>query len=127
MDKGYFNYMSEQTSSSLFRNGKVLTRRDINGSDSSSKGINLERHVKKIKNGREQVGKNSISLDTNGFELLKSPLNSPDIDFFDNDQVVKNYYFYCADTIKEFIKEFDRHWEGKVTRSRDVVEFSQKI
>ena len=32
-----------------------------------------------------------------------------------------------SDTIKEFIKEFDRHWEGKVTRSRDVVEFSQKI
>ena len=32
-----------------------------------------------------------------------------------------------SDTIKEFIKEFDRHWEGKVTRSRDVVEFSQII
>ena len=32
-----------------------------------------------------------------------------------------------SDTIKEFIKEFDRHWEGKVTRSRDVVEFSQKL
>tara|TARA_B100001123_G_C15167355_1_gene969931 strand:+ start:75 stop:380 length:306 start_codon:yes stop_codon:yes gene_type:complete len=32
-----------------------------------------------------------------------------------------------SDTIKEFIKEFDRNWEGKVTRSRDVVEFSQII
>ncbi|MBT3532536.1 MAG: hypothetical protein HN478_01580 [Rhodospirillaceae bacterium] len=26
-----------------------------------------------------------------------------------------------------FIKEFDRHWEGKVVRTRELVEFSQKI
>jgi hypothetical protein len=26
-----------------------------------------------------------------------------------------------------FIKEFDRHWEGKVERSRELVEFSQVI
>ncbi len=29
--------------------------------------------------------------------------------------------------IKELIAEFDRHWEGKVTRTREVVEFIQSI
>lgn len=29
--------------------------------------------------------------------------------------------------IKEMITEFDRHWEGKVTRSRDIVGELQKI
>jgi len=32
-----------------------------------------------------------------------------------------------SDTIKEFIKEFDSHWEGKVTRSRETFEVIQKI
>ena len=40
---GFFNYMSENSLNSLFRNGKVLTKRDINGSDAGSLGINLER------------------------------------------------------------------------------------
>ena len=115
MNKGCFNYMSEQTSSSLFRNGMVLTKRDVNGSDSNSIGINLEKHIKKIKNGRERSGKSAISLDTNGFELLKSQLNGRDIDFFDNDQVVSKYYFHCADTIKEF------------TGARDVYAFDHNI
>ncbi len=32
-----------------------------------------------------------------------------------------------SDTMKGFIKEFDRHWAGKVVRSRELVEFSQAI
>ncbi len=32
-----------------------------------------------------------------------------------------------SDTIKDFIAEFDRHWAGKVTRTRELVEFSQTI
>jgi hypothetical protein len=32
-----------------------------------------------------------------------------------------------SDKIAALIKEFDRHWEGKVTRTREVVEFVQKI
>ena len=30
-----------------------------------------------------------------------------------------------SDLIKEFIKEFDRHWEGKVVRSRETFEVKQ--
>jgi hypothetical protein len=32
-----------------------------------------------------------------------------------------------SDKITALIEEFDRHWAGKVTRTREVVEFIQKI
>ena len=32
-----------------------------------------------------------------------------------------------SDIMKEFIKEFDKHWLGKVTRSRDVFEVKQSL
>jgi hypothetical protein len=32
-----------------------------------------------------------------------------------------------SDLIQEFIKEFDRHWEGKAVRTRETLEFSQII
>ena len=32
-----------------------------------------------------------------------------------------------SDKITALIAEFDRHWQGKVTRTREVVEFIQKI
>ncbi len=31
----------------------------------------------------------------------------------------------ASDLMKDFIKEFDRHWAGKVTRTRDVFEVKQ--
>ena len=32
-----------------------------------------------------------------------------------------------SDVLKGFIAEFDRHWAGKVNRTRELVEFSQVI
>ena len=32
-----------------------------------------------------------------------------------------------SDAIRELIAEFDRNWEGKVTRTREVVESIQRI
>ena len=32
-----------------------------------------------------------------------------------------------SDILKSFIAEFDRHWAGKVDRTRELVEFSQVI
>jgi hypothetical protein len=32
-----------------------------------------------------------------------------------------------SDLIKEFVKEFDRHWEGKVIRTRETFEVKQRI
>jgi hypothetical protein len=36
---GFFNYLDESTESSLYRNGRVLIRRDPNGSDSGMQGV----------------------------------------------------------------------------------------
>ena len=33
----------------------------------------------------------------------------------------------ASDTLEELIAEFDRHWEGEVTRTREVVESIQTI
>jgi len=32
-----------------------------------------------------------------------------------------------SDILREFVAEFDRHWAGKVERTREVVEFCQEI
>ena len=32
-----------------------------------------------------------------------------------------------SDIMKGLISEFDRHWAGKVTRTRELIEFSQVI
>ncbi len=32
-----------------------------------------------------------------------------------------------SEVLKGFIAEFDRHWAGKVNRTRELVEFSQVI
>ncbi len=32
-----------------------------------------------------------------------------------------------SDALKRMIGEFDRHWQGKVTRTREVLELIQKI
>lgn len=33
----------------------------------------------------------------------------------------------ASDALKQMIGEFDRHWRGKVTRTREVVEVIQEI
>ncbi len=32
-----------------------------------------------------------------------------------------------SETMKGFIAEFDRHWAGKVVRTRELVEFAQSL
>ncbi len=49
---GYLNYLSSQAQSSLYRNGKVLARRDRDGSDAGTEGVNREKQLMKIRNAR---------------------------------------------------------------------------
>jgi hypothetical protein len=93
--------MSETSFSSLFRNGKVLTRRDVNGSDAGSEGINLTSYKMNLTDARNCASTNPLSLHSNGFELVTARSQDSKIDFFDNDQVIKYYYPECASTIKE--------------------------
>ena len=112
---GFFNYMSVKSENSLFRNGKVLTRRDIGGSDAGSIGIDLKKYKMNVINARESMNIKSISLDKQGFELFTSKLQNLEIDFFNNEQVIKTYYSHCA----EFVKE--------VTGARNVFAFDHNI
>ena len=98
---GFFNYMSENSLNSLFRNGKVLTKRDINGSDAGSLGINLEKKKMQVMNARNLTGNKEISLDKNGFEMIPCNINHLNFDFFNNKEVLDKYYRHCADFIKD--------------------------
>ena len=62
--------MSENSQSSLFRNGKVLTKRDLNGSDAGSEGINIDKKEMQIINARDSLARNNISIDSKGFEIM---------------------------------------------------------
>ena len=98
---GFFNYMSENSHNSLFRNGKVLTKRDINGSDAGSVGINLEKKKMQVMNARNLIGSKEISIDKNGFEMIPCNIHHLNLDFFNNKEVLDKYYIHCADFIKD--------------------------
>jgi len=102
VSKGYFNYMTSKSFSSLYRNGKVLTKRDLNGSDAGSVGIDLKKYEQVVIDAREIMSEKLLNLDDNGFQLIESNLNNFHIDFFNNDQVIDKYYSYCSDEIKDF-------------------------
>ena len=98
---GMFHYMANAAESSLFRNGKVLTRRDIDGSDGGRQGVDLERQEMSIADARAASPGKRPTLDGNGFELLDAPVASPSLDFFNNSQVLGQYYPACAEIIKQ--------------------------
>jgi len=130
---GFFNYMSMNSQSSLFKNGKVLTRRDIDGSDAGSIGIDIEKYEMNVTNGRDSLNIKSISLDKQGFELFPSKINNLEIDFFNNKQVVDVYYYQCAELIKEItgaksVFAFDhniRSASGK--KSKKIIKGGQQV
>ena len=86
---GFFNYLDASVRPSLYRNGEVLTRRDPDGSDGSSEGVSLEEREMTVHNARRLKGKERRTIKTNGFEWLTRPLGNRDLDFFDQDQVVR--------------------------------------
>ena len=89
---GSFSYLTASVEHSLYRNGKVLTRRDREGSDAEWKGVDLEPRDMPVHDARRLEGTERRTLAANGFEVLASPLADPDIDFFDNDRVARAYY-----------------------------------
>lgn len=98
---GEFNYLQASVESSLFRNGKVLTRRDADGSDAGMEGVLLEPKEMLIRNARRLTGAQQCKLGRNGFELRTRALSHDGIDFLDQNQVVHNYYAHCAEIVQE--------------------------
>ena len=100
MTTGVFNYLNAETESSLFRNGKVLTRRDKDGSDGGVEGVNRQACEVEVRNAREYLGDQAKTCEQHGFELLDAPLDNG-IDFYDHEQVVRRYYPSCAELVAQ--------------------------
>ena len=94
--QGAFRYMAPAAEASLYRNGKVLTRRDRDGSDSGFEGIDLESREMSIIDARTLAPEEQPTLAANGFELLDRPTAHPGLDFLDHEAVVRTYYPECV-------------------------------
>ena len=130
---GEFNYLAASTASSLYRNGKVFTRRDVSGNDVPWEGVDLEPRQMPVHEARDLVGADRRTLEANGFELLEQSGAPPDIDFLHHDQVVGTYYPQCADIVREatgarHVAAFDhniRSASGK--KSKRWIEGGQQV
>jgi hypothetical protein len=132
-----FNYMADATKPSLYRNGKVLTRRNLDGSDARWEGVDLEERRMPVATARTSARTSAAqplcTLLTNGFEMRPRPLARPDLDFLDHEQVVRHYYPECAEIVREasgasFAAAFDhnvRSAAGK--RSQQRIEGGQQV
>jgi len=98
---GTFHYLEPAVESSLYRNGKVLTRRDPDGSDAGSVGVDLEEQDTLVHDARQLSGKDRRTIGSHGFELVDQPIVGGAIDFFDHGQVVENYYGQCARIVEQ--------------------------
>jgi hypothetical protein len=98
---GTFHYLAPSVSSSLYRNGEVLTRRDRDGSDAGYETVTLETCEMDVVDARRLSTAERRTVDGHGFELLAAPLEIPDLDFFNQDQVVTAYYDQCARIVQD--------------------------
>jgi len=111
---GELTYLAPSVASSLYRNGKVFTRRDGSGNDGVWIGAPLEKRRVPVHDARGLQEAERPTLDANGFEMLPCPLDDPGLDFLDHDQVVRAYYRHCADVIRAatgatFVAAFDHN------------------
>ena len=98
---GVFNYLDESVRPSLFRNGRVLTRRDSDGNDFGTEGLLTRKVEMPVCNARRVDNEARPAFDTNGFELLDASLDDEGIDFYNHQSVVGNYYRECARLVSE--------------------------
>jgi hypothetical protein len=97
---GRLSYLAASVESSLYRNGKVFTHRDRNGNDDAYHGAVMEQRDIAINDARRLEYSRRRQLEVHGLELLKRPLRRPDLHFFDNREVVQEYYPECAEIVR---------------------------
>lgn len=97
--QGVFNYLSPETESSLYRNGKVLTRRDKDGSDGGVVGVTQEPCTVEVQDARLLTGAAAKTCEANGFELLNAQLADETLDFLNHEAVLKHYYGECEELV----------------------------
>jgi hypothetical protein len=118
--------MAASARHSLYRNGRVLTRRDQDGSDARWEGVDLEARLMPVHDARGLQAAERRTLASHGFEMLAHRLAKPDLDFFDHEQVVRSCYPQCAEIVCEasgasFAAAFDhniRSAAGKQSKRR---------
>lgn len=130
---GSFNYLAASTEPSLYRNGRVLTRRNRDGSDSGAQGLVLERVDVPVFDARQLEPSAACSLERNGFEQRNQPLRDPRLDFLQHQPVVQHYYRECADLVREVtgaahVFAFDHNVRSAVGKDRQTrIEGGQKV
>ena len=130
---GSFKYMAASVQTSLYRNGKVATRRNKDGTDAGWDGTDLEVRDMPVRDARRMVAAAQPTLFRNGFEVRPNTLATPDLDFLNHDQVVRNYYPQCTEIVKQasgarFVAAFDhnvRSAAGKKSKRR--IEGGQEV
>jgi hypothetical protein len=95
------NYLAPSVESSLYRNGKVFTRRDINGNDSPFQGAEMAHRNVVINSGRCSDKSARPQLENQGFELLNRPLQNSELPFFDQQHVLEDYYPECERIVQQ--------------------------
>ena len=71
---GRGRYMADGAWPSLFRNGRVLTRRDRDGNDANSEGVDTTEYTIAINDGRALDDDRRRTVESHEFELLSRPL-----------------------------------------------------
>ena len=112
--RGLVSYLTPTSESSLYRNGKVFTRRDLDGNDAVFEGVVTEELTVAIGDARSLEDGRRRTLDAHGFELLDRPLARPDLDFYDHEQVVRDYYPECEAILRRItgaarVRAFDHN------------------
>jgi len=112
---GRLNYLDSSVPSSLYRNGKMLLRRNADGSDSELEGVVFDERQVTVRNARPLEGDQRRTVEKNGFELFFRPLAHPDLDFLDHQDVIHKYYHECEQLVQE------------VTGAATVVAFDHNV
>ena len=112
---GRLNYLASSVASSLYRNGKMLLRRNADGSDSALEGVVFDERQVTVHNARLLGGDQRRTVEKNGFELFFRPLAHPDLDFLDHQDVIQHYYRECERLVR------------KVTGAATVVAFDHNV
>jgi hypothetical protein len=130
---GHFRYLDAGAESSLYRNGKCLTTRDIDGNDSAKRGMDFTAQEMPITDARTCHPGHVPSLHQHGFELRSAALPNGGVDFFDHTMVLQRYYPDCAEIVRQatgarIVKAFDhniRSAAGKSSQRR--IEGGQNV
>ncbi len=130
---GTFNYLSAAAEHSLFRNGKVLTRRDHDGSDARWEGVDLVPYDMRVQDARASSAVRAPTLFANGFALEAAPLERDDLDFLNHEAVVRTYYPQCEAVIRAAsgarrVAAFDHNVRSAVGKnSKRRIEGGQQV